>query len=80
VQLLWGTPADNGAPIKEYRVYRGSPGKTEKLVSTVKAGTNTLVDTKGTSRDYYHVTAVNKYGESRKPAKTFVRRNKSNAR
>jgi hypothetical protein len=80
VQLLWGTPADNGAPIKEYRVYRGSPGKPEKLVSTIKSGNNTLLDKQGKPGDYYHVTAVNKYGESRKPAKTFVKRTKSNAR
>ena len=70
--LLWGTPDDSGSPLLEYRIYRGKAGDKEKLVATVKYGTNTFVDRKGRSGNYYHVTAVNKYGESPKIAKTFV--------
>jgi hypothetical protein len=80
VQVQWGTPADNGAPIRHFRVYRGRTGKGEKLVTTVSPGTNSLVDKQGQPGDYYQVTAVNKYGESRKAVKAVVRNKKSNAR
>ncbi|MFL6374325.1 MAG: fibronectin type III domain-containing protein, partial [Pyrinomonadaceae bacterium] len=80
VQVLWGTPATNGAPIREYRVYRGSAGKPERLVSTTGPSTNTIVDKQGKPGDYYQVTAVNSYGESRKAVKAVVRRKQSNAR
>jgi len=77
VAVLWGTPADNGSAITEYRVYRGSPSKPERLVTVAKPGTNSIVDKQGKPGDYYHVAAVNKYGESRKPAKSFVRKARS---
>lgn len=70
--LLWGTPDDRGSPVLEYHVYRGKAGKKEKLVATVKYGTNKFIDRNGRRGYYYHVTAVNKYGESAKIAKTFV--------
>jgi hypothetical protein len=73
-QLLWGTPDDRGSSITSYRIYRGSIGKGEKLMATVKAGVNSFIDGKAKrgSNYYYHVTAVNAYGESRQVAKTFV--------
>lgn len=73
-QLLWGTPDDRGASILRYRIYRGSKGEKEKLLKEVKAGVNAFADTKAKSKNnyYYHVTAVNKYGESPKIAKAFA--------
>ncbi len=73
-KLLWGTPDDNGSPVLKYRIYRGTIGKGEELLAEVKAGSNTFVDRKSTlgRSYYYHVTAVNAYGESPRTAKTFV--------
>ena len=71
--LLWGTPDDHVAAISKYRIYRGSAEGREKLVATVRYGTNTFVDRKGKQGDYYHVTAVNRYGESRRIAKSFAK-------
>lgn len=73
-KVLWGTPDDRGSSILGYRIYRGTVGKGEKLLATVKAGSNTFIDAKAKrgSNYYYHVTAVNAYGESRRPAKTFA--------
>jgi hypothetical protein len=71
--LLWGTPDNHASQISKYRIYRGKPGAGEKLLATVRYGTNTFVDRKGKRGDYYHVTAINKYGESRKIAKSFAR-------
>ncbi len=73
ISLLWGTPDDHGSHISQYRIYRGKAGGGERLVATVKYGVNTYIDQKGKNGNYYHVTAVNKYGESRKIAKTFVK-------
>jgi hypothetical protein len=70
--LLWGTPDDHGSPLMRYNIYRATPGGKEKLVATLRNGINTFVDRKGKPGDYYHVTAVNKYGESRKVLKSFV--------
>ncbi|CAN5476410.1 hypothetical protein BH10ACI1_BH10ACI1_17040 [soil metagenome] len=77
-QLLWGTPDERGAPILGYRIYRGKIGEREKLLATVKSGVNTFNDRRLNKNGtyYYHVTAVNKYGESPLIAKTFVSKNK----
>ena len=74
--LLWGTPDDRGAQIINYRIYRGKNGEREKLLATVKAGLNTFTDrtAKQNGNYYYHVAAVNKYGESPLTAKTFVKK------
>lgn len=74
ISLLWGTPNDNGSPLLKYRIYRGLKGKGEELLAEVKASSNTFVDRKSKrGRDYYyHVTAVNAYGESPRIAKSFV--------
>ena len=71
--LLWGTPDDRGSAILRYRIYRGKPGTKEKLLATVRYGLNTFVDRKAKEGYYYHVTAVNKYGESQKIAKSFAK-------
>jgi hypothetical protein len=72
--LLWGTPDDCGARIQRYRIYRGVIGQGEKLVAEIKAGSNTFVDRKAKrgGKVYYHVTAVNAYGESPLIVKAFV--------
>jgi hypothetical protein len=72
-QLLWGTPDDRGAAITSFRIYRGALGEHEKLVAEVKPGLNKFLDRKAKrGREYYyHVTAVNKYGESVRPSKSF---------
>ena len=57
----------------QYRVYRGKAGEKERLVATIKYGTNRFTDRKGRKGYYYHVTAVNKYGESPKITKSFVK-------
>jgi hypothetical protein len=72
-ELLWGTPDDHRSPLLRYKIYRGTPDGREKLVATVRNGVNTFLDRKGRKGDYYHVTAVNRYGESRRIAKSFVR-------
>jgi hypothetical protein len=69
--LLWGTPDNRGSQLLRYKIYRGTPGKKESLVATMPSGKNTFVDRKGKPGDYYHVTAVNRFGESRKAAKAF---------
>jgi hypothetical protein len=70
--LIWGTPDDRGSKILKYRIYMGAKGQRERLIATIRVGTNRFIDRKGRSDHYYHVTAVNKYGESRKIAKSFV--------
>lgn len=74
--LLWGTPNDCGAKLVRYRIYRGEIGKGERLVAEVKAGTNTFLDRKAKrgGNVYYHVTAVNAYGESPLIVKSFVKK------
>ena len=80
VRVFWGTPAENGAPIKQYRVFRGRSGTRERLLATTPPGTNTFVDKRGRPGDYYQVTAVNKFGESGKAVKAVVGRKQTNAR
>lgn len=70
--LIWGTPDDRGARLTKYRIYRGKAGEKEKLVATLNAKNNRFVDRRGRSDNYYHVTAVNEYGESPKISKSFA--------
>lgn len=75
-QIKWATPNDGGSPLKSYRIYRGVRGQQgETLVAEVAANVNAYRDRKIKGRTtgvYYHVTAVNKYGESSKAAKLFA--------
>ena len=67
VQLNWNIPKDDGgAPIIEYKIYRGTKAGNETLIATVDNSTTTYNDTsvKNGVRYYYYVTAVNEIGES----------------
>jgi hypothetical protein len=67
VSLSWTAPlSDGGAPITNYRVYRGATSKSETLVATIGATITTYTDTSVTNGQtyYYYVTAVNSAGES----------------
>jgi hypothetical protein len=65
VHVMWTTPDDGGSPITGYKIYRGSPGSGEILLTTVPAGVNTYDDTTADPNVtyYYRVTAVNLIGE-----------------
>jgi large repetitive protein len=66
VDLSWTTPADGGAAITSYTIYRGTAPGSETLLGTVGPTTVTYPDvavTKGT-KYYYRVTATNKVGAS----------------
>lgn len=71
-RLQWATPDDNGSTLTAYRIYRGAPGKSESLIAEVAANVNSFRDrmpeksrrNKGETAYFYHVTAVNAYGES----------------
>ncbi len=66
VDLSWTTPADGGAAITGYNIYRGTTSGSEKLLSIVGSATSTYTDaaaTKGT-RYHYRITATNSVGES----------------
>jgi hypothetical protein len=74
--VKWATPDDNGSPLTAYRIYRGRVGQGEQLIAEVSADRhvfNDLLRKRGSLDNvYYHVTAVNAYGESRRAAKTFA--------
>ena len=75
--VKWTMPDDNGSPLTGYRIYRGIVGQGEKLIAEVKTKTNVFSYRdklkKGSGNYYYHVTAVNRFGESPRNAKTFVK-------
>ena len=68
IQVSWLQPDDGGSPITSYNIYRGTSSGAETLLASVSnSPTNTqtkYLDTTGTSKDFYHVTAVNAQGES----------------
>ncbi len=78
--VKWATPDDNGSPLTSYRIYRGAAEKPENLVAEVPANANYFRDRVskkwrgkgGETLYYYHVTAVNTYGESPRAAKAFA--------
>jgi hypothetical protein len=73
--LTWATPDNNGSALTVYRIYRGTVGGKETKIAEVKANINSYQDRKGKRRGvkyYYHVTAVNAYGESPQGSKVFV--------
>jgi large repetitive protein len=66
VDLSWTTPADGGAAITSYNIYRGTTPGSETLLGSVGQTTVTYADaavTKGT-KYYYRVTATNNVGPS----------------
>jgi predicted phage tail protein len=66
VDLSWTTPADGGAAIKTYSIYRGTTPGSETLLRSLGPTTVTYTDvavTKG-KKYYYQVTATNNVGES----------------
>ena len=70
--LRWAVPDDGGAPLTGYRIYRGQPGQKEQMITEVKSGVHSFTDNVKTNGSYYyHVTAVNKLGESPKSSKVF---------
>lgn len=66
VHLSWSEPANGGAAIKKYRVYRSQTGTSEKLIGNVSATTFAFVDRSfdPAKNPRYQVRAVNLYGES----------------
>ena len=65
VHVTWSTPDDGGSPITAYKIYRGTPGEQEILLTTVSGNVNNYDDTTA-SPDltyYYRVTAINNMGE-----------------
>jgi predicted phage tail protein len=63
--LAWTVPADGGAPISGYKLYRGTSSGGETLFASVSASTTTYNDsslTNGTTY-YYRVAAVNQIGQ-----------------
>jgi serine protease AprX len=65
VNLSWTQPSDGGAPITEYRIYRGTSSGGETYLATVAAPGTSYGDTavsNGTTY-YYQVSAVNANGE-----------------
>jgi hypothetical protein len=73
VKLTWTTPADGGAPITGWGIYRSTSAGTETLVQTISSGTS-YVDSSvvGGTTYYYVVAAANRNGSG-------VRSNESNA-
>jgi hypothetical protein len=66
VDLSWTTPADGGAAISTYDIYRGTAPGSETLLGSVGQTTVTYADAavaKGT-KYYYRVTATNNVGQS----------------
>ncbi|MFL5936043.1 MAG: fibronectin type III domain-containing protein [Gaiellaceae bacterium] len=65
VDLSWNAPADNGAAITGYKLYRATTGGGETLLTTLGTGT-TYSDTGLTNgvTYYYKLSATNSRGES----------------
>ncbi len=76
VLLTWSSPSPGGAPIGDFRIYRGttSAGKTY-LGNTGSGGVLTFTDTGLTNgvTYYYQVAAVNSYGEGPRSAEISAR-------
>lgn len=66
VILSWDPPKeDGGAPIIEYRIYRGKEKGSENYLASVNGSTTKYVDSSVESGTYYYtVKAVNEAGES----------------
>jgi hypothetical protein len=64
--VSWSTPDDGGSAITGYRVYRGTIGGPEALVTTVGPDTHSYVDERGGTNVYYRVSAINANGEGDK--------------
>ena len=67
VTIQWSSAANNGAPVTNYTVYRGTTSGSTSWLATVGA-VNTYTDTGLTNgvRYYYRVAAVNHVGEGPK--------------
>ena len=67
VTIQWSGAANNGAPVTNYRVYRGTTSGQTSLVKTL-GNVDTYTDTGLTNgvRYYYRVAAVNRVGEGTK--------------
>jgi predicted phage tail protein len=64
VALTWTAPADGGAPITGYALYRGTAAGAESLVATLGSVTSyTDAGLKNGTTYYYRVSAVNGVGE-----------------
>jgi hypothetical protein len=63
VSLSWSKPADGGAAITGYNIYRGTSSGTETLIQTISSGTS-YVDNNvaGGTQYFYEVAAVNRNG------------------
>lgn len=74
-KIKWATPDEGGSPLTAYRIYRARAGsKGEAMIAEVKPDVLSYVDRKtrrikGVS---YRVAAVNKYGETRRPASAIA--------
>ncbi len=70
IRLSWSEPAEGGAPIKGYRVYRTQTGIPEQLLTVLPATDLSYVDASfdPTKNPRYEVRAGNLYGESAAPA------------
>jgi hypothetical protein len=70
VHLSWSEPAEGGAPVKLYRIYRTQTGSPEELLSTVPNTTLSFFDGAydPAKNPRYEVRAANVYGESAAPS------------
>ncbi|MEM3445373.1 MAG: fibronectin type III domain-containing protein, partial [Thermoplasmata archaeon] len=67
IHLQWKPPHDTGSPpLTLYCVYRGRNPENKSIIASVDANTTTYVDSNVTPglTYYYHVTAMNAFGES----------------
>lgn len=74
-KIKWTTPDDGGSPLTAYRIYRGRTGSSsETMIAEVKPGVLSYLDrkTRRAKNVTYRVRAVNKYGETPRPARTFT--------
>ncbi len=70
VHLSWSEPAEGGAPVKIYRIYRTQTGTPEELLDTLPYTTFTFIDRSfdPAKNPRYEVRAGNVYGESAAPS------------
>ena len=63
VTLSWTTPADGGAAITGWAIYRATTSGAEQLIQTISSGTSYVDNTvTGGTTYYYKVAAINRNG------------------